>query len=267
MATPPALVFSDLDGTLLDHHSYGHAPAAPALAALRARGIPLILASSKTAAEIAVLHAELGLGTAPAIVENGAGLWQPGEGSSQDASDYRRIRAALQALPAALRRPFTGFGDLGEKGIAMATGLPPEAARAAARRQHSEPGLWTGDDAGLLAFAAALAPQGITARRGGRFLTLSLGGTKAQMMAQVARRYGAPLTVALGDAPNDAEMIEAADLGVIVRNDHGTPLPPLDGEASGRVLRTALPGPAGWNAAILDFLKQLDRRGGARTDG
>ena len=30
------VIFTDLDGTLLDHDSYSHAPAAPALAALKA---------------------------------------------------------------------------------------------------------------------------------------------------------------------------------------------------------------------------------------
>ena len=51
--TPAFVVFSDLDGTLLDHSTYSWKAAAPALAALRDRGIPLILASSKTSAEIA----------------------------------------------------------------------------------------------------------------------------------------------------------------------------------------------------------------------
>lgn len=69
---PRLLVFSDLDGTLLDHTTYSYAPARPALAALRARDALLILASSKTAAEMLPLHQELDLGEAPMIVENGA---------------------------------------------------------------------------------------------------------------------------------------------------------------------------------------------------
>ena len=68
------IVFSDLDGTLLDHDSYGYDAAAAALAALRARNIPLILCSSKTAAELVPLRAELGFENCAAIVENGAGI-------------------------------------------------------------------------------------------------------------------------------------------------------------------------------------------------
>ena len=44
------LVFTDLDGTLLDHEDYSYAAANEALAELRSRRIPLILCSSKTAA-------------------------------------------------------------------------------------------------------------------------------------------------------------------------------------------------------------------------
>ena len=74
----PLIVFSDLDGTLLDHETYSWAAAEPALAALRAQGIPLVLASSKTALEIAPLRAAMGFSHCPAIVENGAGLLAAG---------------------------------------------------------------------------------------------------------------------------------------------------------------------------------------------
>jgi mannosyl-3-phosphoglycerate phosphatase len=76
-ALPALIVFSDLDGTLLDHATYSWQAAVPALEALKERGIPLILASSKTSAEIAELRAETGFADCPAIVENGAGLLEP----------------------------------------------------------------------------------------------------------------------------------------------------------------------------------------------
>jgi mannosyl-3-phosphoglycerate phosphatase len=254
---PRLVVFSDLDGTLLDHRDYSYAPARPALAALAARGIPLVLASSKTAAEIAALHAALGLGATPAIVENGAGLFEPGAGVEPGA-DYANLRATLDAVPGDLRQYFRGFADMSVDEVARTTGLSPEAATLAKRRAYSEPGLWSGDTATLTAFTAALAANGIAARRGGRFLTLSFGATKADRMGEIATRLGAGLILALGDAPNDIEMLEAADRGVILRNDHGTPIPPLSGEASGRITRTAQPGPAGWNAAVLEFLNNFN---------
>ena len=250
------VIFTDLDGTLLDHDSYSHAPAAPALAALEAASVPLVLASSKTGAEMAPLHAELGLGDAPMIVENGAGVLEPGAEAEADAA-YRRIRAALDAVPAALRARYRGFGDMTDAEVADITGLPPKGAALARQRCHSEPGLWSGDDGELARFLDALDRQGVSARHGGRFLTLSLGRTKADAMREVATRLGADTTIALGDAPNDVEMLEHATHGVIVRNDHGTPLPRLAGEDTGAIRRTAQTGPTGWNAAVLALLQDL----------
>lgn len=254
----PLIVFTDLDGTLLDHATYDWRPAKPALAALRNRRVPLILASSKTAAEMAPLRAELGFAHCPSIVENGAGIL-PADGTQQGAgaTRYADLRAALDHVPADLRRHFSGFGDMGIAGIMDATGLPEDAARLAADRRFSEPGLWAGTDDDKARFIETLAAVGVKARSGGRFLTLSFGGTKAERMTEITDALfgGAqPFTVALGDAPNDIEMLEAADRAFIVANPHGTPLPHLSGEDDGTITRTAEPGPAGWNAALLSVL-------------
>lgn len=70
------LIFTDLDGTLLDHDTYSWQPAAPALSFLRERSIPWILCTSKTRAEVERLRAEMGH-THPFIVENGGGIYIP----------------------------------------------------------------------------------------------------------------------------------------------------------------------------------------------
>lgn len=250
-------VFTDLDGTLLDHDTYSFAAAQPALNRLIADKIPVVLTSSKTAVEIIALHRQIGLGDAPIIVENGAGIVDPRRGSTDDDGAYRRIRTVLADLPD--HTGFRGFGDMSDDEVAEITGLPLPAAALARQRCHSEPGLWSGGDAALDAFLAALAERGISARRGGRFLTLSLGRTKADAMRDCAARLGATTTIALGDAPNDIEMLQAADFGVIVRNDHAPPLPPLTGETAGRIRRTEDPGPKGWNAAMQDLLNELEQ--------
>lgn len=260
LSAPPLIVFTDLDGTLLDHDSYSHAAAVPALAALRKQGIPVVLASSKTAAEIAPLRAELGFADVPAIVENGAGLLAPGDGALSGGR-YDDLRAALDSLPPDLRAPYQGFGDWGPQGIAQHTGLPPEDAARAGQRLFSEPGIWTGDEPTKQAFLEALAARGVAAREGGRFLTLSFGGTKAGQMDAVLARYGTPFSVALGDAPNDVEMLERADLGIVVANPHRAPLPHLQGEAEGRIRRTTAPGPKGWNAALQQVMVERTLEG------
>ncbi|APZ54742.1 HAD-IIB family hydrolase [Salipiger abyssi] len=257
------IVFTDLDGTLLDHSDYSHDAAQPALDALQEHKIPLILASSKTAAEILPLHQELGLGDWPIIAENGAARIAPGAAET-DRAAYARLREILATLPDDLRAPFRGFGDMSDAEVAEITGLPPAAAALARQRNFSEPGLWQGPPERLDAFLAALKAHGVTARRGGRFLTLSFGGTKAQQMAGIMADLGANTAIALGDAPNDVEMLEQADHGVIIRNDHGKGIPTLPGETAGRITRSAQPGPEGWNTAMLALLDRLGMNGRAK---
>lgn len=257
-------VFSDLDGTLLDHQSYSFAAALPALTALKSARVPLILATSKTAAEVAKIHTELELGTTPAIVENGAGIYRANQSLPQD-SDYDRLRSAIASLPQSLRQKFIGFGDVSAKDVSEWTGLDAESAALAKMRAYSEPGLWHGTKDQLKDFEAALAESGVHAKRGGRFLTLSFGRTKADAMREISTELGTDFSVALGDAPNDIEMLEAASIGIIVRNDHSQPLPKLTGEATGHVRRTSEPGPMGWNKAVLEILAERQKGEGKHT--
>ncbi len=250
------LVFSDLDGTLLDHDTYDWRPARPALNALARQNVVLVLSSSKTAAEMRVLQDAMGLQDAPAIVENGAGVIGL-ESPSEGAPEYDDIRAALGAVPDRLRTSYRGFGDMTAADVAEVTGLPLEDATRAKERRFSEPGLWAGTDTDQQTFLDALKPHGVQGRFGGRFLTLSKGRTKADAMADVIAAYRPDHTIALGDAPNDIEMLEAADHGVIVANPHSPDLPPLKGEDTGRIMRTTLPGPTGWSEAVLTLLSQL----------
>ncbi|MBY6089251.1 HAD-IIB family hydrolase [Maritimibacter alkaliphilus] len=257
MTLPPFLVFTDLDGTLLDHESYAWEAARPALVKLQALRVPVILASSKTAAEIAPLRAELGLADYPAIAENGAGLLAPGAEPDAPGPAYRELRARLDKVAPGMRARFTGFGDWSDAEVAEVTGLPAENARLARIRAFSEPGVFDGTEAEEAAFVAALDGLGVTSRRGGRFLTLSLGGTKADRMAEAAAGWPGVRTVALGDAPNDVEMLQTADIGIVIANDHAKPLPPQEGEAEGRIRRSTKIGPAGWNEMMLKLVSDL----------
>ena len=88
--------------------------------------------------------------------------------------------------------------------------------------------------------------------------SLGLSREQADQMAALTDAFAPRHTLALGDAPNDIEMLQAADFGVIVANPHRDPLPPLPGEDIGRITRTTLPGPAGWNGAVLDLIARLN---------
>ncbi len=254
------IVFTDLDGTLIDHDTYKWDAARSALNALKQISAGVVLASSKTAAEIAPLRRELDLDHWPAIVENGAGLLPTNTHDIEGGSRYRDLRLVLDEVPAALRGYFNGFGDASVAKVAQMTGLTRDAAALAKTRQFSEPGEWTGTAAQKDEFVQALAALGVIAQQGGRFLTLSFGGNKVDRMREVIDTYHPQTTVALGDAPNDVKMLEHAQFGIVIPNPHRPAIPALKGETEGRIIRANFAGPLGWNEAILNLLTRLNLR-------
>ncbi|WP_376872874.1 HAD-IIB family hydrolase [Albirhodobacter sp. R86504] len=259
MSTHPALiVFSDLDGTLLDHDTYSWEAARPALEALRRRNIPLILASSKTAQEIAPLREEMGFSHCPAIVENGAGLLPENntlDTETTTSGDYADIIAALNRITPSMRTLYEGFNDLDDAGVAHLTGLSVSGARAAKARQFSEPGIFSGTPFERARFIAELAEQGVSVTQGGRFLTLSKGATKADQIATIKARLAPQArSIALGDAPNDLAMLGACDIGVIIPNPAQADNLDMKTQA---FQRAPCEGPEGWAKFMLDHLEHL----------
>ncbi|MDJ0613930.1 MAG: HAD-IIB family hydrolase [Rhizobiaceae bacterium] len=256
------LFFTDLDGTLLDHDNYSYEPAVEALDILRSRNIPLILASSKTAAEIAPLRYELGFSHCEAIVENGAGILAPGDFEVADSCTYNKLLNAISKVPAKYRDNFRGFSSWTSEEISSLTGLTQEATELAKRRQFSEPGIWNGGDKSFKVFCSFLSELGIKTQRGGRFITLSFGGNKVDCMREIAHKYRSTnhewFCVALGDAPNDIAMLEAADIAVVIPNPLQEEIVKRIAKQSGKIIRAPFSGPKGWNTVVLDLIEKIE---------
>src|SRR5690606_41723986 len=141
---PQLVVFTDLDGTLLDHHSYSWRAALPAMERLAANGIPLVLNSSKTAAEMRDLQGAMGL-RAPFIVENGAAVGIPAgclncteeEVVHFGASHSEVLRTLLVRREEGAR--FRGFSDLLARVSAGLSGPKGGDAARAKQRLGTEP--------------------------------------------------------------------------------------------------------------------------------
>ena len=142
--------------------------------------IPLVLCSSKTAAELLVRCAEdlVFRPTARAIVENGAGVLLAGEARAQPEPSHKKLLDLLDALPRELRSSFAGFSGWSSEILQANTGLDAQSAARAARRDYSEPGLWQGDAESLQRFIEELDELGVRVQRGGRFLTLGFAASK-----------------------------------------------------------------------------------------
>jgi mannosyl-3-phosphoglycerate phosphatase len=278
----PLLVFTDLDGSLLDHEDYTLAAARPALAQLHHYGIPLVPATSKTLAEMTRLRESLP-DRHPFIVENGGILCiprgyfpKPEDAVTQAdywllrlAPAYDRVLAVLERLRREQGFRFRGFHDMSVAEIAQDTGLTETGAGQARQRLCSEPLRWEDSAQALTRFTSALGEQELRLTRGGRYWHVLGQADKAaacHRLAELYRYHGAGdfTTLALGDGPNDRGMLAAADIAVVVRRKDGSA---LDTDPQARCIVTAEPGPAGWNAAVLQVLRELSAVRAPGSDG
>jgi mannosyl-3-phosphoglycerate phosphatase len=229
------------------------------------------LSSSKTRAELLALHKELDLDT-PFICENGAAVyWQdkltPSHKTAQwkcheFASQRAKLIAVLQQLREKHHYNFTGFADCSVNQLVELTSLNHEQAALAATREYTEPLLWHDTEKRFLAFVARLNEHGLRAIQGGRFISVMGEFDKASAMQWLIKRYQQqnPLqnwtTVALGDSPNDEAMLQAASIAVVIQSARSHE---LNINKPKRVIRTLLPGPAGWQTAMADILQDHSR--------
>lgn len=268
------LVFTDLDGTLLDHDTYDFSPALPALAALRAAQVPLILCSSKTFAEMKYWRETLDI-IHPFIAENGGALFVPANYFAQtlEAADvrdghslvltgvgYTALRTALLDLAQRTDLPLVGFGDLTVEQITARTGLTLVQARLAKMRDADEPFFIDREfeEKEVERLQTEVWRKGLRVTRGGRFFHLTGSSDKGTATRQLIRLYQAawqqPIrTVGLGDSSNDLPLLQAVEAPILVRKKNGEVDENLLAQVKAQI--TTQPGPAGWNEAVLGILR------------
>ena len=267
------LIFTDLDGTLLDHHTYSWDAAEEALAEIKRRRVPLIFVTSKTRAETEVLRRKLDHAH-PFVTENGGGIFIPHgyfhlriEGAEKVgryhcralARPYPEAIAALEKLATEARVGVVGFHQMSAREIAQNTGLSVQQAKLARQREFNEPFFFTGaGEQNAEKFMQAAKRRGLEVTRGGRFWHLATGGDKGRAVRYLTKLYDRAAhrrlrSVGLGDSLNDLSLLAAVDQAVL--------LPQPDGSFNREVLakltrvsRGIAPGPAGWNQAVLQFL-------------
>ncbi|MGQ7245841.1 HAD-IIB family hydrolase [Halomonas sp. V046] len=259
--TRPRLVFTDLDGSLLDHDSYDWAPAAAWLTTLKAAGVAVVPVTSKTRSELLPLRLELGLGDTPFIAENGAVIALPPswchakrESPGPDGLviktlgvDIGLIRRRIGIWRERLSTSFLTMSEMALEDVVAFTGLDDQQARLARLREGSEPLVWEADEALLERFRDGLAGDGLRMTQGGRFWHVLGDVDKGRAVTWLVGRFEAlrgtaPATLALGDGPNDIGMLEAVDQAVVIRGEHRLTVQPRQAA----LYRSQASGPRGW---------------------
>lgn len=257
------IVVTDLDGTLLDH-SYSFEVARPALKLLMAKGVPVVICSSKTRPEIELYRERLGLKD-PFIVENGGGIFIPkGYFSSKPVGEirngyevvvlgrrYEEIRDAFMRIRKKNGIRAEGFGDMSVKDVAVLAGLPLPEAVLAKQREFDEPFVFGEDEERIDLFLRAIGDEGLNWTRG-RFYHILGDNDKGKAVNMLKglyeKAYGRITTIALGDSLNDLPLLREAEYPVLVRKNDGSYENGMDVPG---LIRAEGIGPEGWMSAIL----------------
>lgn len=263
----PLLFVTDLDGTLLDHHSYDFSAAEYALAHLKALQIPVVPNSSKTRTEISACSEQMQLNDG-FICENGSALWLPenpfgvpDDNAPPQMQVLGRPFAEIDAFLAQAQNHFhfTRITTMPIADFCAVTGLSAAAAQAARQREFSDGLIWQDTEARRRHFCREAHNAGFNTLQGGRFLSVMGDIDKARALAALRQRFKAvrgiePHLVAFGDSENDRAMLEAADTAVIIRNPDHEP-PELEAPD---VIVSCDYGPVGWNEAVNQLLRRFD---------
>lgn len=271
------LVFSDLDGSFLDHGDYNYTGSLPALRRIQHEGWPLVFVTSKTRSEVEHLQGEIGL-REPFVVENGGGIFFPTRYGNLDLPEavpahgyrlirlgrsYDEVRAFVEDLPESLS--VRGFGDMSPEEVQAATGLPMDRALMARARDFTEPFLPL-DGSRVPELERRAEAAGLKVVQGGRFFHLVGSdqdkGRAVEVTIRILRDHcERPVTtVGLGDSMNDLPMLEAVDIPILIPNPKGRP-PAIEWD---HLITARYQGSKGWGDALLRLMDRL--RGPAEAD-
>jgi mannosyl-3-phosphoglycerate phosphatase len=223
--TRKVVIFTDLDGTLLDPDSYSFEPAAPALDLVRRKGIPLVLSSSKTRAEIELYRRKLG-NRHPFISENGGAVFIPGRYFSfripcdREVEDYcvlelgtfyPRIVQVLESVKKESGISIKGFFELTEEELASLSGLSLEEAAFAKQREYDEAFIIEGGEEEVETVKRKIEQKGLRHVRGGRFHHILGRNDKGKAVEVLKELYEneffSVATIGIGDSFNDLPML------------------------------------------------------------
>jgi mannosyl-3-phosphoglycerate phosphatase len=264
------VIFTDLDGTLLDLETYSYDRALPSIEYLRSQEVPIVFCSVKTRAEQEVYRKELQIND-PFIVENGGAVFIPrgyfrfhfdyhkaedGYSVIELGIPYRRIREVLAQIRDETGVSFRGFGDMSAQEVASLTGLDLEAARRAKAREYDETVNLEVTPEELNRFLDAIRKTGLNYTFGSRYHDVTGPNDKGKatriLIDLFSRKSGQIKTIAIGDSLNDLPMLSAVDIPFLVQKPAGTweeiDIPHL------RRLKGI--GPEGWARAVEEITEQ-----------
>ncbi len=259
------IIFTDLDGTLLDHETYSFHSAENALRLIKKGNIPLIICTSKTRAEIEYWNDVLS-NHHPFIAENGGGIFIPKtyfpfeilhdfSTDNYDVIELGTKKGLVHETMNDLIKKFhiKSFLDMSAEEIAQDADLPIDQAKRAKQREYSIPFKILDNDQ-IDAVIQEIRDRDLQYTVGGRYYHL-IGdvdkgeATKTLLYLLKKRTESMTTSIGIGDSENDFPMLDIVDQPYLVKRKDGS-------YASDNYPHADGIGPDGWQEIIQKELEE-----------
>jgi mannosyl-3-phosphoglycerate phosphatase len=278
LLAPHQLIFSALEGALIDARTDSFGGAEEALWEIARRKIPLVLLTTRTREEIEPIRRKLEH-SHPFVTEYGGGIFFP-DGyfslripgatrvgrylSIAQGRPYAEVCEALDEIAEECALGVAGFHHMNAREIAANTGLSLRDAEKARAREFDEPFYFTAADEDAIArFVDAARARGFETRRGSTFWHLSSGCDPARAVRTLAQLFRQAThtklrLIGIGSGEQDLPWLHAVDQGILLPGSHEpgrSEEPSRKGPGRTRaVVPGEAPGAAGWNRVVLNII-------------
>ncbi len=244
---PNYVIFTDLDGSLLNHEDYSFEEAKPTLEYIKAHDIPLIFTTSKTKNECEILQLKMDI-AAPFIVENGAAIYYPDGTIDQLGLQHQQIKTFMDSVVDEFQ--ILSFSNMKIEDIMEYTLFNYAQAECAQNRDFSEPFL-IHDERRLTQLEVLAESHGMKILKGGRFYhCVGINQDKGLAVQCALQHYPDRTSIGLGDNYNDVAMLKVVDIPVLIPHHEGKF---IDIELEGLV-KAPFKGSLGWHTALKKIL-------------
>ncbi len=278
MLAPRHLIFTAVEGALVDPRTDSFADAEQALSELERRKIAFVLLTSRTREEIEPIRRKMGHNH-PFVTENGGGIFFP-DGyfslripgavrtarylSIAQGRPYAEVCEALDEIAERCDVGVAGFHHMSLREIADNTGLRPRSAELARAREFDEPFYFTSaDEKAIARFVETARERGFDTRRGATFWHFSAKCDAARAVRSLAQLFREAThiklrLVGIGGGQVDLPWLRAVDHAILLPDSLEASNPSDNPQGNSSRTKTIVmgdaPGAVGWNKTILDII-------------
>ncbi len=232
-ANHKVLIFTDLDGSLLDRDTFKFDKISKYIKDLISKGVFIIPNSSKTKVEIEKFNNDLDEDL-PFVVENGAAIYNLNLINSsfpEKISLSREINEIIEIFDNKISSKYKSkckfIKDLKSDKQSEIFGLSKDKVKYAINREYTIPLIFEGSKIQKTDLFKSVNNVGLSLQEGGRVINLCDKISKSQAMKHVVKIFKKIskeklITIGVGDNFNDLDMLKNSDIPCLVFNDKFT---------------------------------------------